>query len=119
MLLRPVVRYQARHPIDLSGGPSFDPVTLERTIEAHRLLEIEITHETSEAETDQVGRLGQAIGSNADFFSHMELIAQALGAGLSLKGAGEALSIGASTVFASSTYGNPMDSHLHDERGTD
>ena len=113
VLMRPVVRYQARHARDISGGQSFDSGVLARTIETHRLLEIDIPEASSQAETERVGRLGEEIGANCDCFSHMESIARALTEGLSLAGAGEALSIGASTVFTRSTYGNPMDSHLH------
>ena len=41
------------------------------------------------------------------------MIAQALADGLSLEGAGEALSIGAAGLFLRSLTGNPMDVHLH------
>ena len=41
------------------------------------------------------------------------MIATALGKGLSLDGAGEALSIGAASLFMRSLGGNPMDVHLH------
>jgi hypothetical protein len=41
------------------------------------------------------------------------LISQALVDGLSLEGAGEALSIGAAALFMRSLGGNPMDVHLH------
>ena len=41
------------------------------------------------------------------------MIAQALADGLSIEGAGEALSIGAAGLFMRSLTGNPMDVHLH------
>ncbi len=41
------------------------------------------------------------------------LMAKALAGGLSLEGAGEALSIGAAGLFLRSLGGNPMDVHLH------
>ena len=41
------------------------------------------------------------------------MMAKALGRGLSLDGAGEALSIGAAGLFMRSLGGNPMDVHLH------
>ena len=41
------------------------------------------------------------------------MMAQALADGLSLEGAGEALSIGAAGLFLRSLTGNPMDVHLH------
>ena len=40
-------------------------------------------------------------------------MAEALAEGLSLDGAGEALSIGAAGLFLRSLTGNPMDVHLH------
>ncbi len=40
-------------------------------------------------------------------------MAKALADGLSLEGAGEALSIGAAGLFLRSLTGNPMDVHLH------
>src|SRR5581483_10739858 len=42
-----------------------------------------------------------------------QLVAAALAGGLSLEGAGEALSIGAAGLFLRSLTGNPMDVHLH------
>ena len=59
------------------------------------------------------GDLGSQIGSTKPFSKHIELIAKALANGLSLQGAGEALSIGVSTIFENLSYGNPMDAHLH------
>ena len=41
------------------------------------------------------------------------MLAKALSEGLSLEGAGEALSIGAAGLFLRSLTGNPMDVHLH------
>ena len=41
------------------------------------------------------------------------MLAKALADGLSLEGAGEALSIGAAGLFLRSLTGNPMDVHLH------
>jgi hypothetical protein len=41
------------------------------------------------------------------------MIAEALAGGLSMEGAGEALSIGAAGLFLRSLTGNPMDVHLH------
>ena len=40
-------------------------------------------------------------------------MARALGGGLSLEGAGEALSVGGSTLFLRSKTGNPMDVHIN------
>ncbi len=57
--------------------------------------------------------LGEAIG-RCDAYSEIpELLAKSLSEGLSLEGAGEALSIGAAGLFLRSLTGNPMDVHLH------
>ena len=113
VLMRPVVRYQARNAIDLSEGASFHFSQIEDALKEYRLLDIEISEHTGDHETETIGELGLLIGTTRPFSAHIELIAQALAKGLSLEGAGEALSIGASTIFTSTTYGNPMDSHLH------
>src|SRR5262249_35768073 len=42
-----------------------------------------------------------------------EMVARALGDGMSLEGAGEALSVGGSTLFLRSLTGNPMDVHIN------
>ena len=55
----------------------------------------------------------QAIGQVEEFSDIPVMIATALGKGLSLDGAGEALSIGAASLFMRSLGGNPMDVHLH------
>src|SRR3954453_11745151 len=59
------------------------------------------------------GRLGKAIGHVEEFSDTPIMIARALGKGLSLGGAGAALSIGAASLFMRSLGGNPMDVHLH------
>jgi hypothetical protein len=60
-----------------------------------------------------IGELGEAI-SAVDVFSDIPLLmAKALAGGISLEGAGEALSIGAAGLFLRSLGGNPMDVHLH------
>ena len=68
---------------------------------------------TGEDETAAIGELGEAIGRIDVFADIPVLIAKALAAGLSLEGAGEALSIGAAGLFIRSHCGNPMDVHLH------
>jgi len=57
--------------------------------------------------------LGEAIG-RCDVYAEIPvMLAKALVDGLSLEGAGEALSIGAAGLFLRSLTGNPMDVHLH------
>ena len=53
------------------------------------------------------------MGRTKNYLDNIEPIAEALADGLSLEGAGEALSIGAAAAYLSTSYGNPMDSHLH------
>ena len=69
--------------------------------------------QSGEDETAAIGGLGEAIG-RVDVFAEIPvLMAKALADGLSLEGAGEALSIGAAGLFLRSLGGNPMDVHLH------
>ena len=113
VLLRPVVRYHARDASDISIDADFRFERLESALHEFNLLSTELPVSTGPAETDTIGELGNRIGRSRKFSDNIELMAKALADGLSLEGAGEALSIGASTVFVSTTYGNPMDSHLH------
>ena len=113
VLMRPVVRYLARNAIDISEGAKFHFDMIDEAIDDARLMEIELRAETGEEESASIGELAGRIGANHKFSANIPLIADALAGGLSLEGAGEALSIGASTLFVCSSYGNPMDSHLH------
>jgi hypothetical protein len=78
-----------------------------------KLLEKVTRQETGDDETVAVGRLGKSIGQVEEFAEIPVMIASALARGLSLNGAGEALSIGAAGLFTRSLGGNPMDVHLH------
>src|SRR6185295_10572279 len=64
-------------------------------------------------ETAVIGRVWEAIGRCDVYTDIPVLLAKALADGLSLEGAGEALSIGAAGLFLRSLTGNPMDVHLH------
>ena len=57
--------------------------------------------------------LAQRLGGQKDYLANVGGMAEALSDGLSLAGAGEALSIGAATAYLATSYGNPMDLHLH------
>src|ERR1019366_3154595 len=107
VLMRPVVRYVTRFPTTRSY-PEID-----RLIEEHGLLGRILRQRTSDEETAAVGRLGEAIRDCDDFNEIPKMTAQALVDGLSMEGAGEALSIGAAGLFLRSLSGNPMDVHLH------
>jgi hypothetical protein len=107
LLMRPSVRYAARFPV---APPTPE---LDALIKDNNLMERVTRQETGDDETMAIGRLGKAIGQVEEFSDIPVMMATALGKGLSLNGAGEALSIGAASLFLRSLGGNPMDVHLH------
>ena len=107
VLMRPVVRYVARFPSQKSI-PDIDAL-----IEEHQLMSRVLRQRTGEDETAAIGALGEAIGRCNSYNEIPRLQAQALVDGMSMEGAGEALSIGAAGLFLRSLTGNPMDVHLH------
>ena len=107
VLMRPAVRYVARFPTQRSV-PDVDAL-----IEEHQLLTRILRQRTGADETAVIGRIGEAIGRCSVYSEIPVLLAKALADGLSLEGAGEALSIGAAGLFLRSLTGNPMDVHLH------
>ena len=107
VLTRPSIRYIARPP-----APP-DVSELEAVIEEYGLLDRPPREATGPDEVPAVGALGEAIGACDDYRQLPSLIGRALADGLSLEGAGEALSIGAATLYLRSVLGNPMDVHLH------
>ncbi|HTZ34528.1 MAG TPA: hypothetical protein VMB84_00805, partial [Stellaceae bacterium] len=107
VLMRPAVRYVSRYPV-----PPAIP-EIEMLIEEHELMTRVTRQESGEDETAVIGELGEAIGRVDVFADIPVLMAKALADGLSLEGAGEALSIGAAGLFLRSLTGNPMDVHLH------
>jgi len=74
---------------------------------------MDILTNSSAAETERIGELGMERAQYASYFDTIEPIARALADGLSLEGVGEAVSIGAAASYLSTSYGNPMDAHLH------
>jgi hypothetical protein len=107
ILMRPAVRYAARFPSQ-RAVPEIDAL-----IEEHQLLKRVLRQRSGEDETEVIGRIGETIG-RCDVYTEIPvLLAKALADGLSLEGAGEALSIGATGLFLRSLTGNPMDVHLH------
>jgi hypothetical protein len=77
------------------------------------LLERDQRFATGEDETAAITALAGEIGKVQRFSGIPELLAAALADGLSLEGAGEALSVGGSTLFLRSQTGNPMDVHIN------
>ncbi len=112
VLCRAAVRFQARRAPRLIRN-EYDFADIEALIKEHRLLDIDIPDHSNPAESDQIIQLGLALGKSKVYLRNSEVMAEALAAGLSLEGAGEALSIGAAAAYLSTSYGNPMDSHLH------
>jgi len=113
LLMRPVVRFVTRHPV-APPNPMASPLPgIEALIAEHQLMNRILRQRSGEDETAAIGELGEAIGRLDVFADIPVLMAQALADGLSLEGAGEALSIGAAGLFLRSLGGNPMDVHLH------
>lgn len=107
VLMRPAVRYVARFPT-FRAVPEIDSL-----IEQHGLLTRILRQRSGEDETDTIGRIGEQICALDKYTEIPRILAQALADGLSIEGAGEALSIGAAGLFMRSLTGNPMDVHMH------
>ena len=107
VLMRPAVRYVTRFPT-ARAMPEIDAL-----MEKYQLLTKVTRQKSGDDETAAIGRLGEAIGRCDNYNDIPVLTAEALADGLSLEGAGEALSIGAAGLFLRSLTGNPMDVHLH------
>jgi hypothetical protein len=113
ILMRPAVRYVTRNPV-APPNPMGSPLPgIERLIAEHNLLGRVLRQRSGEDEVATLGALGEAIGRVDNFAEIPVMVAQALADGLSIEGAGEALSIGAAALFLRSLGGNPMDVHLH------
>lgn len=125
VLMRPPVRYLSRHPImdpvfpfrpeyvakNVEMYNSFD--VLEAIIDDHKLLDLDVEEKSTAEETAMIGEVADRIGA-LDVYSKMpEMLAEAIAGGLSLGGAGEALSVGAGLIFLRSDSGNPFDVHIH------
>jgi hypothetical protein len=106
-LMRPAVRYVARFP----KAPQIPEI--EGLLEEYDLLNCVTRFQSGDDETTTIGALGEAIRGVDSFNDVPVMLAKALAEGLSLDGAGEALSIGAAGLFLRSLTGNPMDVHLH------
>ena len=108
-------RFLGRAPVRYVTRPTA-PTSLDEVdalISAHELLERDLRATTGEDETAAVTRLADEIGRVSDFTAIPAMLARALADGLSLEGAGEALSVGGSTLFLRSQTGNPMDVHIN------
>jgi hypothetical protein len=125
VLLRPPVRYLARHPI-MDAVPPFSAEyiarnvaiydtfdVLERLIDDHRLLDGNLALTANEDEGAAIGALADRIGALDDYSEIPGMLAADMAGGLSLEGAGEALSVGAALLWLRSDSGNPFDVHHH------
>ena len=112
VLFRPAVRYQARRASRLIRN-GYDFADVEALIEEYKLLDRDIPERSNAAEAATIGELGMSMGRRLNYLDNIEPMAKALADGLSFEGAGEALSVGAAAAYISTSYGNPMDSHLH------
>jgi len=108
-------KYLGRSPVRYITRPTAPAmmITVDELIKKYELLERDLRARTGEDETAAVTALADEIGRCSDFTEVPEMLARALGEGLSLEGAGEALSVGGSTLFLRSKTGNPMDVHIN------
>jgi hypothetical protein len=88
-------------------------IDVDNLIKKYELLERDLRVKTGDDETAAITRLADQIGRCHEFAEIPEMLAQALGDGLSLEGTGEGLSVGGSTLFLRSLTGNPMDVHIN------
>ena len=126
VVLRPVVRYLStnmrtvpdresgfdRHYVEGNLSVYHAFWRLEKLIEDHRLLD-PAKRPAGGDESAAVGALGERIGACERFADIPAMSAEALAEGLSLAGAGEAISYGAALLHLRTDYGNPFDVHLH------
>lgn len=85
----------------------------EALVDTYALMDVELREHTGDDEDEPVGALGARLGAVDTLADVAEPVAEALAAGLSLEGAGEALSIAAGLLHLRSNSGNPFDVHLH------
>ena len=108
-------KYIGRAPVRYITRPTNPAMMLDvdELIRKHELLERDLRATTGDDETAAITALADEIGRCSEFAEIPEMLARALGGGLSLEGAGEALSVGGSTLFQRSKTGNPMDVHIN------
>jgi hypothetical protein len=92
-LVRPAVRFVTRPP----GPPDLEKV--DALIEEHGLLGRELRTASGEDETAAIAALSDDIGRTSNLNDIPRMLARSLAEGLSLEGAGEGLSLGASRLF--------------------
>src|SRR5882724_7936318 len=111
-------KYIGRAPVRYVTRPTNPAMMLDvdELIRKYELLERDLRAKTGDDETAAITALADEIGRCNEFTEIPEMLARALGGGLSLEGAGEALSVGGSTLFLRSKTGNPSDVQPAPER---
>ena len=108
-------RFIGRAPVRYVTRPTM-PASLDDVdalIAQFGLLDRPLRADTGDDETAALTTLADEIGRCNKFSEVPGMLARALADGLSLEGAGEALSVGGSTLFLRSQTGNPMDVHIN------
>ena len=124
VLLRPPVRYLARHPqLDYAekdhqfydeGTQIYnDPLYFDRHAERYGIDLRSLALSADRDESVAISDLAESIGAIDKMADVLELMLQALASGVSLNGLAEALSIGGARLFLRSHTGNPFDVHIH------
>ena len=125
VLLRPVVRFLARHHSFEPYGEFDEQIVadgieyfrrfpeLEALAEQYGLSEQNVQLKANVDESAAVEALANKIGNVNVIATLAETIARAMGAGLSLYGTVEAISLGGARVFLRSHTNNPFDVHIH------
>ena len=108
-------KYLGRSPVRYVTRPTAPAmmIAVDELIKKYELLERDLRARTGDDETPAITALADEIGRSSEFAEVPEMLARALGSGLSLEGAGEALSVGGSSLFLRSKTGNPMDVHIN------
>src|SRR2546426_3176620 len=108
-------QYIGRAPVRYVTRPTM-PASLDDVdalIATFGLLERDLRVATGDDETAALTALADEIGRCHKVSEGPGMLARPLAAGGSLEGAGEALSVGGSTLFLRSQTGNPMDVHIN------
>jgi hypothetical protein len=108
-------KYIGRAPVRYVTRPTM-PASLDDVdtlIGTLGLLKRNLEAATGDDETAAITTLADEIGRCNKLSEVPGMLARALADGLSLEGAGEALSVGGSTLFLRSQTGNPMDVHIN------
>jgi len=124
VVLRPAVRYLSRHAsFDAFGEFTKEFIDdgiaffnrfgeLEELIAAHGLTEERVRRTTGPDEAGAIQALADEVGEVGEIASLPPIVARAMGAGLSLDGTLEAMSIGGARIFLRSHTANPFDVHI-------